>query len=276
MRNPKIWRLILDRPGDAAWNMASDEAISEACRMRQSPPTLRFYTWKQPAVTIGYFQEAEKQINFAACGEKAIPVVRRVTGGRAVLHGNDLSYSVCCGSPDTVLPDNLRESFMAIGRGFAEGLARLGLEVAYLTGPVTRAVRSPACFATTARHEMTCGGRKIMGSAQRRWRDGLLQQGSLLFRFDAEAYGKLFRLPKKVGRDRFIQEMRLGTAGLDELVRSPLGFDAVSDQISAGFEKTMGISLRPAGLSWYETERTNELVQSKYSKESWNRYRASP
>ena len=271
MTHGRNWRIMEDGPGDAAWNMAVDEAVAESCRKRLSPPTFRFYHWKGPALTVGYFQNTARDLDGSACREKRIAVIRRMTGGRAVLHGDDLTYSVACGNNTAELPDTIQGAFFAISRGFIDGLCRLGLEAEAVQAPLKKAGRSPICFASTSRYEVTCSGRKILGSAQRRWRDGMLQQGSLLLRFNAESFYGLFRFPDDSRRQRAIEEARNTIIGLNDLLPSPLDLKTVSNQVAAGFERAMGISLKPAELTPIELERAYQLAETKYSHESWNR-----
>jgi lipoate-protein ligase A len=264
------WRIIEDGPGVAAWNMAVDEAIAESCRRELAPPTIRFYTWTRPALTIGYFQKAERDLDQRVCRREEIPIVRRITGGRAVLHGNDLTYCVASGAQVAELPSTIRGSFLAISRGFIEGFRRLGVEADAVRAPVKETDRSPLCFMSRSWYEITCKGRKIIGSAQRRWKDGMLQQGSLLLGFDPEGYYQFFRFPDETRRERIIQESRSRVVGLDALVPTRMTPKTIVKQIATGFETSLGIMLKPAGLTPLEQERAEVLARTKYSAASWN------
>lgn len=267
------WRIIEDGSGEADWNMAVDEAIVESCRRELAPPTLRFYTWSRPALTIGYFQKVERDMDPDACRKGGVPIVRRITGGRAVLHGNDLTYSVASGVHTTELPNTIQGAFFEIGRGLIEGLHRMGLEADAVRAPSKETGRSPICFMSTSWYEITCSGRKMIGSAQRRWKDGMLQQGSLLFGFDPDAYYKLFRVPEESRREQIIQESRRRIACLDDLLPIRASPGTVAKHIAAGFEKALGITLKSAGLTPLEHERAEQLYRIKYSIDSWNRLR---
>jgi len=264
------WRLIKEGPGNPDWNMAVDEAIAESCRLGLAPPTLRFYEWKEAALTIGYFQKIERDIDQEVCRTEKVAVIRRITGGRAVLHGNDLTYSVASGVDVPELPDTIRGTFLAISRGLIEGLLQLGLQAESVRSPALEAGRSPVCFMSASWYEIICNGRKIIGSAQRRWKDGMLQQGSLLFDFDPVAYYKLFRFPEQAVRERMIAESRDRISGLNSLLLTRVNPKTVSDQIARGFEKAVGIQFEPAGLTEFELERAHELTRIKYSNPDWN------
>jgi len=273
---PKLseWRLIEDGPGDAAWNMAVDEAIAESCRRELSPPTIRFYGWTQAALTIGYFQKAERDLDQAVCRKEGIPIIRRITGGRAVLHGNDLTYSIASGTHAVELPDTIRGSFLAISRGFIEGLRRLGVEADAVRAPAKETGRSPLCFMSASWYEITCRGRKIIGSAQRRWKDGMLQQGSLLLGFNPEDHEKYFRSPDDNGRKHTVQNSRNRIFGLHDLVPERMTSQKIAKQIAAGFETSLGIRLEPGQLSPFELEQADFLARTRYRTDSWNAHRS--
>ncbi len=184
-------------------NMALDEAIATAVRAGKSPPTLRLYPWKEEAVTIGYFQQIEKvRRHFTSLPHfPSLPIVRRITGGRAVLHGSDLTYSVACRSDHPLAKGRVIGSYRAIGQALLQGIEELG-EEALLVPPHQVPPRqksgeqSPLCFDAPSAYEITVKGRKIIGSAQRRWLDGFLQQGSLLLDVLSEGVTRTIPLPE--------------------------------------------------------------------------------
>jgi len=265
--------MIEDGPGEAAWNMAVDEAIAESCRQKLVPPTIRFYTWTRPALTIGYFQKAERDLDQDICEKEGIPIVRRITGGRAVLHGNDLTYCVASGADIAELPDTIRGSFLEISRGFIEGLRPLGIEADSVRFSAKEAARSPLCFMSASWYEITCKGRKIIGSAQRRWKDGMLQQGSVLLDFNPEAYHKFFRFPDQTRKEQLIRESQNRVIGLNDLLPTRMSPATITKQIATGFEKALGITLKPANLTLLEQERASHLARTKYPEDSWNHFR---
>lgn len=178
------WRLLFDQPSHAAWNMAADEAMLVALSNGEILPTLRFYGWNPPAVSIGYFQKLNTEIDIAACAEQGIDVVRRLTGGRAVLHEAELTYSLVVREDTPNIPTSVTESYLFFSRAIVAGLQQLGV-TAQMQQPEPqrrqiRSVSSAACFDAPSHYEITVGGRKLVGSAQVR-RDGvLLQHGSIL------------------------------------------------------------------------------------------------
>ena len=179
------WRLLCDGPADAAWNMSLDEAL--LCGVSGSAPVLRFYRWRCPSVSLGYRQSAPHWPPDAP----AVELVRRATGGGAVLHADDLTYAVIAPRDCPDLPPGLAASSCRIREILIEGLADAGIEALPSRGAAD-AVRAELCFSATTGSEIESSGAKLVGSAQRRTRWGLLQHGSLRVRDDTALYERLF------------------------------------------------------------------------------------
>lgn len=181
------WRLIFDGPSDGVTNMAVDEAVLRAAETGLFPPTLRFYEWSSPTVSTGYLQSVEPFKNLT------IPVVRRVTGGRAVLHDIELTYSVVTGAQSRLFSEGIHGAYSAISRCIVKTLKAVGVN-ASLSRP-SRGVkmnRKDFCFSAAGRHEIVVGGKKIVGSSQRRLKRAFLQHGSILFNVDCKMLDKVF------------------------------------------------------------------------------------
>jgi len=166
-------------------NMALDDAISEAVRKKESPPTLRIYRWEKPSVSIGYFQKSS-EVNLDYCTEKDYPVVRRPTGGRAILHASELTYSFSSRYESLSFKGRLFEDYSVISRALLLGLKQTGIDAVNSSERKRGSSKNPACFKAVSFGEVTVKRKKIIGSAQRRYSDGFLQQGSILLDFDAE------------------------------------------------------------------------------------------
>ncbi len=250
--------------------MAVDETISEFCRHRVSPPTLRFYTWNRPSLTIGYFQSPDQEIDLSLLRKMSVPVIRRITGGRAVFHSKDLCYSLSAPLPSGVLPGGLRDSYQAISRALVKGLGAFGLPLQEVRSPPSKTARSSLCFATRTRHEITCEGYKILGSAQHRWRDGMIQQGSLLLDFNPEKDCAFFQIGKGNHGDRIMDEAKRRFAGIGRWLPTAPDPRTLWGPMASAFEKTLGIHLKPALLSRAERDRADHLMNEKYFRDSWN------
>jgi len=181
------WLLIDDEPACGARNMAVDEFLLKRVENEGGAPVLRLYSFRPPAITLGYHQEAGRAIDLAAAASDGLDVVRRITGGRALLHDGELTYSVTSpvGRP---FGRGLADTFLAIAGVIVSALRRTGVK-AQIGGAQREdgagAMTSP-CLVSTGRHEITAGGRKISGSAQRRTGRSFIQHGSILLRSGSE------------------------------------------------------------------------------------------
>ncbi len=186
------WRVIDTGIADAATNMAIDEAIMMAHASGDVPPTLRFYGWQPAAVSIGYFQQAEKDIDLSACAAAGISVVRRLTGGRAVLHDMELTYSIVVRDTDPSVPAAVIASYGHFSKGLLAGLRLLGInaEMNISRQAYGQNIRnqgaSAACFDAASSYEIKYDARKLVGSAQVRKYGVILQHGSILLSFSAQ------------------------------------------------------------------------------------------
>ena len=176
------WRLLLDDPGAGPWNMAVDEALLRSAQ-RGAAPTLRFYSWNGAWLSLGFAQPLDPERR-AACLAAGVGIVRRATGGRAVLHGADLTYAVA--APAAALPAGLDATYHRIGSALHQALAALGVPAEPAPRPEAAGRGGFDCFEAPAAHEVCAGGRKLAGSAQRRAAGGVLQHGSLRLGPDPE------------------------------------------------------------------------------------------
>jgi lipoate-protein ligase A len=239
-------------------NMAVDEAVA----LTGGPPTLRFYTWGSPTLTIGAFQPLS-QIRLDRCRELGIPVVRRITGGRALLHSQDLTYSVACTVPSPFFPSHLRGCYRAIAEALCLGFRQLEVQAEIVPCAPARRSRpyTPDCFSTHSLHELTVNGRKVVGSAQRRWRGTFLQQGSV-----------------SISTDRDLEmELIMGVNGTAEphstRVSPPLhsvpSIAELQKVLASGFRKRLGITLVEGGLLPEERECAERLLRTRYNNPAW-------
>lgn len=173
------WRLLLDAAADGPWNMAVDALLLE--RARRGRATVRLYGWRGPWLSLGYAQRFDAARR-SACSGAGVGVVRRITGGRAVLHAADLTYALA--APETALPEGLSASYGLVSDILLAGLARLGISAERSRDPASGRAAAFDCFAEPAPEEICAEGRKLCGSAQRRAGGALLQHGSLRLRPD--------------------------------------------------------------------------------------------
>jgi lipoate-protein ligase A len=276
----QTWRLILNGPANAAANMAIDEAIAMACRQGHSPPTLRLYSWHPPALSVGYFQNIEKEIDLGRCKSEGYGLVRRATGGKAVLHDQEITYSVSARTDNPLFPKDLGGTFLVIARAFIHGLQGLGIRPQVFGIESQR--RRPdafqgaqACFATAMGFEIGVERKKLIGSAQRRWKDGFLQHGSLLLEFHSEKLFKLLKFSDEEKRQQAMEKTSRAVTSLCSLLQRNPDPVHLKEMIIKGFEETLKIRLVPSQLTSSEKEAAQILIQRKYGNDDWNLQRSA-
>ena len=274
----QTWRLIDNGPANAATNMAIDEAIALASRLGHSPTTLRFYTWYPSALSIGYFQSIEEEIRLAHCKAQGYGFVRRPTGGKAVLHDQELTYSVAARADNSLFPKDLHGTFLVIAQAFIRGLDGLGIK-AQVFGPESRRRQaispqsSQACFATAMGFEIGVEGKKLIGSAQRRWREGFLQHGSILLEFHPEKLFDLLKFPDGKRRKQALDKAVQVVTSLSSILQKRLDPNRLKEGLIKGFEETLKIQVAPSPLAPFELELAQTLIQKKYGTDAWNLHR---
>ncbi len=254
------WRLICDGPLSGPVNMATDCALLQACNEGHSGPTLRLYGWSEMAVTLGYAQEAKGQINSELCDRLNIPVSRRPTGGRAVVHQNELTYSLTVPIPHAQFPSNLKGAYSAVSRAVENSLCHLGVETPALEsqGAARQGnkgegkFRSPACFAHLNGHEVSIHGKKLTGGAQRRLKGAFLQQGSVLLDCDRKFINSLFEFPDIKAREKNLSILMDQTISLNELSDDIISLEDASQAFEKGFMESFPGRWKINGLTRLE------------------------
>lgn len=263
------WRLIIDPPATGAWNMAVDEVLLDGVAAGKAPPTLRFYGWKPACLSLGYFQSFAV-VDAAACRELGIDVVRRPTGGRAILHDRELTYSIAL--PASVLGHDrgILPSYHRISRALQAGLAELGVAttMAPESAALTMQQHGPICFDRPSAHEILLEGRKLVGSAQVRRSDALLQHGSILIEPGISTMLRCLRLPVAVtSSPNSGSQLDDGVIGLADVgVSDPVRIArAIAMAVGRGF----AVALAIGGLGVDEEADAQALTTSKYQTEAW-------
>ena len=253
----KTWRFIPLETKNGFWNMALDEAILNAVIEKKSQNTLRFYKWSPSTASIGRNQSLSAEIDMNFAKERGFNVVRRITGGGAVLHDNvgEITYSIVC--PTKFLEDigakNVLEQFEIITQGIIAGLTIFGLK------PEKGIIHCPAIF---------LDGKKFSGNAQLRKRGHLLQHGTILLEIDPELMYSILKAPENVGKSRMVKSVRAKCIGLKDAL---LNYDEKKflSSLKNGFEKILGVKLRNGSFSDYELKLAKRLVIEKYSNINW-------
>jgi lipoate-protein ligase A len=265
----KTWRLIESGMCPAPYNMALDESIATFVRKGAASPTLRLYGWDRPSLSIGSFQNTS-DINIAYCRAKGIPIVRRPTGGRAILHDKELTYSFSVRTVSGPFSKGLLDSYRRISAAFSLAFGKIGIPVDTKKQREKGSVLggSPLCFQSSSFGEILIDNKKAVGSAQKRWDDGLLQQGSIPYAVNEEEMCALFGIGEGVTLKDRMTGIREVMPGLDE--------EKFKNIVAAAFEETFDISLVPSRPSRDELSLARELEELKYLQSRWNLRRESP
>lgn len=256
----ETWRLIVDPPLRGSFNMAADFAILASLSAGACPPTLRLYRWERPAVTIGYFQVIGEELDAVACARDGVPVIRRITGGGAVLHDREITYSVCLPPGHPAAAGTILDSYERLCAPLVAALRSLGREAAF----------SPV-------NDVLVEGRKVSGSAQtRRW-GALLQHGTVLLDVDAGRMFRYLRVADEKLEEKGIKDASSRVTSLREWI----GERALSDGFVRDFTETLAAAFGDrfdaafdrGGLTDKERETAAAVERALFANPAWNEER---
>jgi lipoate-protein ligase A len=265
------FRLLVTPPTDGAANMAVDETLLRSRLDKVGPPTIRFFAWEPPTISLGYGQRMDDRIDLREAERMGIGLVRRPTGGSAILHEGpdlELTYSVVGVAEDFSGADDLLATYRWIGIALATGLTSLGAAVEMVSVQPSDPKAMPAfCFARTGSYELEIGGRKLVGSAQRRQGAGFLQHGSVM----------LGAVPGRLRRVFTAQADPLaGMTTLEVVLGRRPSFTETADALARGFRDAHGIELGPGQLDPEEQALAESLARDKYRTDDWTRAGRGP
>lgn len=265
-----IGRLLPWSTGTAAWNMALDEALLLSYQQGKAPLTLRFYGWAPPAVSLGCFQHPLTEEQQRRCHQAGVDWVKRPTGGRAVLHENELTYALVAGEQHGFTGPVLAD-YQKIALGLKRGFALLGLVVELAPGTrQTKGLPSQACFAASSWYEITYQGRKMVGSAQLRRGKALLQHGSILLTFDPCLWREVWGEAPAAGRNEALEQKVIG---LREALGGLPARSMVISALQQGLSAELGVQWQEGSLSAEEIALASQLFKEKYTNPDWNNRR---
>jgi lipoate---protein ligase len=246
-------RLISSGALPGALNMGADEALLSAVAEGRSPPTLRIYRWSPSCVTIGYFQSMEAEVNLAACRASRVDAVRRLTGGGAVFHDQEITYSLVVPLGHSLAPEDILESYRRVCAGVIAGLRLLGVESSF----------SPI-------NDIVAGGRKVSGNAQTRRGGCLLQHGTVLLGLDAPRMFSLLKVPGEKLRDKGHDRAEARVTSLRAILGRDVGYEEAARALAQGCSDAWGAELVPDRLGAAELSAAEELSRMKFSTDGWN------
>ena len=270
------WRIIIDeKPKSPAENMATDEAIMMGIKDGFSIPTIRFYDWSPPTASIGYHQTAAKEIDFSKLQKKGFGFVRRPTGGRLVLHKNEVTYAVIAPIEER-LGGELQNSYKEISLALKEGLHCMGIsdiefEKGELTSMHQREHNNP-CFGSSSRYELNYHKKKLIGSAQVRRNNVLLQHGSILLQQDQSEVAQILPDLTEKQKETLTKYLQRKTIAINQILKSHCDFFEASKFLEEGFKKAWKEDefASSSKLSEKENILIGKFVIEKYGKDEWN------
>jgi len=250
--------------------MAIDEALLLTCQEDKHPkffPTLRFYRWKTPTLSFGYSQEWNRTVDRKYCKKQGINVVRRVTGGRAVLHHKELTYSAVGQCQKGFLGNSILETYRHISAALALGFNQINIPAQLANPHLERKssfsnLSNKPCFFSTSKYELAYKGKKMVGSAQKRLKDSFIQHGSIMIEVD------LYQLLRATGAHEGSGD--IGLIALNEVLGYEIRLKNLIEALVKGFEKYFSIKLIAGKLTEIELELAMKLCEEKYSQSWWN------
>ncbi|MFP4523830.1 MAG: biotin/lipoate A/B protein ligase family protein [Candidatus Woesearchaeota archaeon] len=250
----ETWRLIRTIETDGARQMAIDEAILTHRIKGEVPNTLRFFTWKPECLTIGYFQDLDKEVDTERARTLGVDIVRRYTGGGAVFHDDELTYSLAVSEQD--VPQDIIGSYEAICGAITKGLERAGVHAEFR--PV---------------NDIVVNNKKISGNAQTRKEGVVLQHGTVLVDVDVKKLFSLLRVSDEKMKGQMIKTVEERVTSLSSELGRPVSMDELQDSLIAGFEEAFDVRFEERGLTESELSLAEELRAEKYSTKEWRELR---
>lgn len=269
---PATWRLLVTPPLDGATNMAIDEAILQALAEGRGMPTLRFFQWEPACLSLGYNQHW-RDVDEAACHRLGYTWTRRPTGGRAILHTDEATYSLIIPQDDPRIEGGIVASYRVLSLGLLHGLEKLGVQAEQASKEEVIANRQggrggPVCFDTPSRYEITWQGKKLIGSAQLRRKKIVLQHGTLPLHGDLNRIIDVLNFSEEE-RSHQRQLLPDRAATLAQLLGRVISFETVIEALAQGFAGQLNLTLQALPLTSHEQALTSRLRAEQYANEAW-------
>jgi lipoate-protein ligase A len=245
-------RLLETGVHDAYFNMGLDEAILESVSRGRELPTLRLYGWNPKAISLGYFQGARQELDLDACARLGVNVVRRITGGGAVLHDKEVTYSLSLPETHPLARSSIIESYEIICSALVRGMGFLGIDTEF-----------------TPINDILWRGKKVSGNAQTRKHGCILQHGTILLHVDVEEMFCLLLVPKEKATGKLIADVKQRVGSLSEALNREVGFEETVKALIRGFTEALDLKLIPGKPSEEELARARSLAKEKFSTEAW-------
>ena len=275
---PQNWRMIKTEPLSGAMNMALDEVLLDSVQAGISPPVVRLYRWQPQTVTLGYSQRGPGQVNPSFCKAEGIDIVRRLTGGRAVLHDQEVTYSVIS-RQEGLFSHAILENYRTIAAVLLHTLKRFGLnaEIAgrHAGSASDSKVEQSACFTAPAQFEITCSGKKTCGSSQKREQDSFLQHGSIPVDIDLHKLFCALNTDTKASVERGVALLAKKVGWINLFREKPCTIDEVEMQLMSSFVLLWPVKFILEGPTEDEMAQAQKLAEQKYMFTDWHQMERS-
>jgi len=251
--------------------MAVDEAILEACLQRSSQPTLRLYAWQPACLSLGFSQPIT-DVDKAATQSLGWHIVRRPTGGRAILHVDEITYSVSGLLSEPALSGSLLASYARLSSALQVALNRLGVQTSAeekYALPIGSNPKGAVCFEVPSNYEITAHGKKLIGSAQARRKDGLLQHGALPLTGDLTRITQALTFPDDEARRIAATRVLERATTLETLTGRTISWDEAADAFEQAFSQVFDVTINCSDLSAEEINNAQTLIKTKYNHPNW-------
>jgi lipoate-protein ligase A len=264
------WRLIVSVPTYGAMNMAVDDAILDAVSEGKAPPTMRLYAWEPPCLSIGYAQPTA-DVDLERIELRGWDIVRRPTGGRAILHTDELTYAIAAHIETPHMKGGVLGSYRHLSKGLAAALDLLKLD--FTIHPARQIPQEmlddPVCFQVPSSYEITANGRKLIGSAQVRKRQGVLQHGSFPLSGDIARICEVLKFENEAARLEAAERVREQATTAVSVVDKSITWQDASQAFVDGFQNALGIRFEQGELNREECAKAADLVETRYGNPKW-------
>ena len=267
------WRLVWEpEPRSGPWNMAIDEALLTSVVDGTSPPVLRFYAWAPPCLSVGVNQ-SYADVDETRLRARGWDVVRRPTGGRAILHTDELTYAVLAPAHEPRVQGDVLTAYRNLAQGLLAGLRHLGLPVAMEEHRQAweQQRHHPVCFHVPAIYEITIKGKKILGSAQSRKLRGVLQHGTLPLYGDITRILDVLVFASETERARAREHLKARATTVSDVLGREVSWEEAARALLHGFQEALNLEFDEQPLTPAELKRARTLVETKYGHPDWTK-----
>jgi lipoate-protein ligase A len=263
------WRLIVNSPSQGAWNMAVDESLLEHVGRGESLSTLRLYAWEPACLSLGYAQPFA-DVDTTRLRERGWAAVRRPTGGRAILHTDELTYSITCPLDEPRVAGTVLESYNRLAQALLSAVKSLGVPVEmkeHRRGQET--AQGPVCFEVPSAYEITVNGKKLIGSAQARRKEGVLQHGTLPLYGDLSRITQALAFSNESARAAAVEKLLSRATTVESVLGRVIEWKTAAQAFVHAFESELNLTLERGEISASERARVETLLHEKYAHASW-------